>query len=241
MKKNERPKMRLGVFATAGILLLTVAIYSVGNKQSFFKTTFHISALFKDVAGLQIGNNVRFSGINIGIVDNIQIVSDSSVKVDLLINEASHKFIKKNAKAIIGTDGLMGNTILTILPGASGAKPVENNDYIATAHPVRIDDILAKLKTTSSNAANISDNLAILISNIREGKGTVGKLFMDSAFADNLDKTVVNLNQGASGFKNNMKAAKQSFFLRSFFKDKKSGKKRREERKKAKKNKVKTK
>ena len=56
--------------------------------------------------------------------------------------------------------------------------------------------------------------------NVKEGKGTVGKLLMDPAFANTLDKTVVNLKEGSGGFKNNMEAAKHSFLLKGFFKNK---------------------
>jgi phospholipid/cholesterol/gamma-HCH transport system substrate-binding protein len=57
--------------------------------------------------------------------------------------------------------------------------------------------------------------------NIREGRGTVGKLLMDSSFARNIDKTIVNIKQGTSGFKQNMDAASHNFLLRGFLKKKK--------------------
>ena len=82
-----------------------------------FSSTFQVSGIFKDISGLQVGNNVRYSGINVGIVEDIQQVSDSTVKVDMQIEEKTRKFMKKNAKAIIGSDGLMGNKIMIIIPG----------------------------------------------------------------------------------------------------------------------------
>jgi phospholipid/cholesterol/gamma-HCH transport system substrate-binding protein len=230
MKKKETKNVRTGILVTASILLLMAGLYYVSKKQQLFNTTFKISAIFKDVVGLQVGNNVRFSGINIGVVEDIEIASDSTVKVDMIIEESSRKFIKKDAKAVIGSDGLIGNTILTILPGPAGKTVIENNDYIATKDPVSIDNILFKLKATGENAVNISDNLADLMSNLKEGKGTVGKLLMDPEFATTIDKTVVNLKEGTGGFKKNMEAAKHSFLLKGFFKDKKTRKEKRQER-----------
>ena len=221
MKKKSGNKISLGVFVTVTMSLFLVAIYYIGKKQQLFNSTFQISGVFKDVKGLQVGNNVRFAGINVGVVENIEIASDSTVKVDLTLNESVKKFIKKDATAIIGSDGLMGSTLLIIRPGTKNEKVIGNNDYIATVMPVSIDDILVKLKVTGDNAANITDDLAVLMDNIREGKGTIGKLFMDPVFAANIDKTVVNLKQGAGGFSQNMEAAKHSFLLRTFFKDKK--------------------
>ncbi len=220
MKKQGGNKIRLGIFVSLGILFLTAAIYYVGKKQQLFNNTFQISGIFKDISGLQVGNNVRFSGINVGVIGNIEIIADTAVRVDLIIDESVRKFIKKDSKAIIGTDGLMGNKIITIIPIANSKKIIQNGDYIATTVPVNIDDILLNLKTASTNAVGITEDLGVVIHKIRGGKGTIGKLFMDTAFAKNIDKSVVNIKQGTVGFKKNMDAASHNFLLRGFFKRK---------------------
>ncbi len=224
MKKTIGNKIRLGIFVSISVTLFIIGIYFIGQRQQLFSSTFNISGIFKDISGLQVGNNVRFSGINVGIIGDIEQISDSTVKVYMVINEHTRKFIKKNAKAIIGSDGLMGNKIVIITPGTSGKQELSDNDIIETAQPVNMDDILLKVKVTSDNAANITGDLAAIMWNIREGKGTMGKLFMDSAFAENVDQTLVNIKQGAGGFKQNMNAASHNFFLRGFFKKKKSEK-----------------
>src|SRR4051812_16124298 len=90
--------IKLGIFVSISILLFITAIYFIGQRQQLFSSTFKASGIFKDISGLQVGNNVRFSGINVGIVEEIQQITDSTVRVDMLIEERSRKFIKKNAK-----------------------------------------------------------------------------------------------------------------------------------------------
>ena len=220
MQKSNNNKIRLGIFVSLGLVLFITGIYFIGEKQQLFSNTFQISGIFRDISGLQVGNNVRFSGINVGVIDNIEMIADTAVKVDFIIDEKARKFIKRDAKAIIGSDGLMGNKIVMITPGTTGKKEIQNNDFIATSVPVSMDDILLKLKVTSSNAANITDDLSTIMSNIRSGKGTIGKLFMDTVFAQNIDQTVVNIRQGAGGFKKNMDAAGHNFLLRGYLKHK---------------------
>jgi phospholipid/cholesterol/gamma-HCH transport system substrate-binding protein len=231
MKTNKSVKIRLGIFVSLGLVLFIIGIYFIGKKQQLFSNTFRISGVFKDISGLQVGNNVRFSGINVGVIENIEIIADTAVRVDIVINENARKFIKKDSKAIIGSDGLMGNKILTILPGTNGKKVIQNDDFIATTVPVSIDDILLNLQIASSNAAYITDDLSAITNNIRSGKGTIGKLFMDTVFAGNLDKTIINIKQGAGGFKQNMDAASHNFLLRGFFKKKTDTKKKEETKK----------
>ena len=91
MQKNTGKKIALGVFVCLGTGLFIVGIYFIGNKQQMFSTIFRIRAIFRDVNGLQVGNNVRFSGINVGTIENIEIISDTSVKVDMIIDEDVRK------------------------------------------------------------------------------------------------------------------------------------------------------
>ncbi|MFZ1281518.1 MAG: MlaD family protein, partial [Ignavibacteriaceae bacterium] len=196
MKKNIANKIKLGMFITLGIAVFVLAIYFIGERQQLFRNTFRLSGVFKDVAGLQAGNNVRLSGINVGTVENISLVSDTSVRVDIIIDESTRKFIKKDAVATIGSEGLMGNKVLIINPGTGGKKVIENNDVIKTSMPIDIDDVLMSLKKTIDNTSNITSDLSLVTNNIQSGKGTIGRLLMDHSLAQNFDSSIVNLNQG---------------------------------------------
>ncbi len=221
MEKKAGSKIKLGLFVSISIALFITGIYFIGQRQQLFGSTFKVSGIFKDIGGLEVGNNVRFSGINVGVVQNIEQITDSTVIVDMEINEHTRKFIKINAKAIIGSDGLMGNKIVLIIPGTMGKKELSNNDVIQTAQAISMDDIMLKIKVTADNAAMITGDIAAVMQNIRAGRGTIGKLLMDSTMAGNVNEAMVNIKQGAGGFNQNMNAASHSFLFRGFFKKKK--------------------
>jgi len=222
MENQSANKIKLGLFVTITIALFIVGIYFIGKRQQLFGSTFRISGVFSDISGLQVGNNVRFTGITVGIVEDLEQITDTTVRVDMLINKTSQRFIKKDAKAIVGSDGLMGNKIIVITPGTYNQKKVEDKDFIQTVKPINMDDIFFRLKETSDNSAMITEDLAVIMNSIRSGQGTIGKLLMDSTFAEDVDQTISNIKQGAGGFQQNMKAASNSFFLKKFFKKKKA-------------------
>lgn len=232
MKAKAGNSIKLGVFVTAGLALLITGIYFIGQKQRLFSDVFRISGVFNNVSGLQVGNNVRFSGINIGTVENITIISDTSVRVDMIIDEDVQKFIKKDATAIIGSEGLMGNKTVNIAAGSISEKEINDQDVIRTMKPVDFDEILGQLNTTTQNAALITDDLSAIMNSIRTGKGTVGKLFMDTTLAKDLNQTIRNLRGGTKGFEENMDAVQHSILLRGAFKKKKSDEKEKQEEKK---------
>ena len=211
MKKDTSNKIKLGIFISLGIALFIVGIYFIGERQQLFRSTFHLSGVFRDVAGLQAGNNVRLSGINVGTVDNISIVSDTSIRVEILIDESTRKFIKKDAVATIGSDGLMGNKILIINPGTGGKMEIENNNIVQTIQPINMDDILISLKASIDNTSNITSNLSKITTTIQSGEGTIGRLLMDQSLAQNFDSSIVNLKHGSEGLRNLMDSAKSSF------------------------------
>jgi phospholipid/cholesterol/gamma-HCH transport system substrate-binding protein len=201
MKKGTSNKIKLGIFISIGLLVFIVGIYFIGEGQQLFRSTFRISGSFKDVAGLQAGNNVRLSGVTVGVVDNIQIESDSSIRVEMLIDEKTRMFIKKDAKATIGSEGLMGNKMMIITPGTGGKKEIENKDTVQTDMPMNLDEVFLSLKTTIDNTSNITNDLSKITHNIQSGKGTIGKLLMDQSMRQNFDSTVENLKEGSASFK----------------------------------------
>ncbi|MEO6901872.1 MAG: MlaD family protein [Bacteroidia bacterium] len=232
MKKKTGSSVKLGIFVTAAVLVFIFAIYFIGQKQRLFSDVFRINAIFKNVNGLQVGNNIRFSGINVGTVENINIISDTSVKVDMIIDKDVQKFIKKDAQATIGSEGLMGNKIINIASGSLNAAEIKNQDHILTNEAVNFDEILYKLNATAENATYITSDLAVITNSIRSGKGTIGRLFMDTTLADNLNQTLINLKGGTKGFKENMNAAQNSFLLRGAFKKKRAREEEKREDKK---------
>ena len=232
MKNDTGNKIKLGIFITAGSVLLLVAIYFIGARQHLFDRTIMITGVFKDASGLMVGNNVRFLGINVGTIEGISIMTDSTVRVDMEIEQDIQKFIKTDSKAIISSEGLMGNKAISLTPGDSGTV-IKDGDAIATIKPADMDMIMAKLNKTADNASAITTDMAVITKNIRNGKGSVGKLFSDTVFADNLDKTLVNLKYATKGFGDNMEAVKHSVLLKGAFKrmKKEERKEKREEKK----------
>ena len=211
MKKNTSYKVRLGIFISLGMAVFIAGIYFIGERQQMFRNTFRISGVFKDVSGLQPGNNVRLSGINVGTVEDISIVSDTSIRVEIIVDENTRKFIKKDAVAGIGSEGLMGNKVIVLNPGTGGKKEIENNDTVQTVQPVSMDDIMVSLRTTIDNTSTITSSLSKITDNIQSGRGTIGRLLMDQSMARNFDSSIVNLKEGSEGLRNLVDSSKNNF------------------------------
>ena len=210
-------KVRLGLFVAGGLALFVLAIFIIGKQKNLFNPVFKLTTTFYNVSGLQVGNNIRFSGIVVGTVDNIGIINDSTVRVDMLIRKEVMQFIKSDSEVAVGSEGLIGDRLLTISQGSFDAPLVREGEQLESVEPVETDAIMSSLKVTAENAEVITQELAEIMMKINSGDGTLGRLIQDTTIARNIDQTIINLKKSSKGLDENMEAAKHNFLLKGFF------------------------
>lgn len=199
MEKTASEKIKLGLFVISGLTLFVLVVYFIGNKQKMFGRTDHLTAVFSNVNGLQLGNNVRYSGINIGTVREIEMVNDTTINVAMIIDKSMFQHIKKNALASIGSDGLVGSMVINITPGKGNQPHIEPGDVIQSSSRVRTDDLLNTLSVTNKNAALLTADLLKITKEITQGKGTLGTLVNDTLLAADLKQTMNYLKMTSKG------------------------------------------
>lgn len=200
MIKDTGFTWKLGMFVTIGVVAFVLTIYFVGKQKNMFGSTFLLKSHFKNVSGLKIGNNVRFSGINVGTVDAIELITDSSVVVDLLIENDVKSFIKTDAKVSISSDGLMGDKVLIISSGTSAKEAVKNNDILASKSAIEMEDLMISMKKSLDNVALISEDLAQFSHKVNNSNGALSKMITDEEFSNSLKSTLSNLQKSSVEF-----------------------------------------
>jgi phospholipid/cholesterol/gamma-HCH transport system substrate-binding protein len=230
---KEKFKIRLGIFIAGGIAIFMVAVFIIGKQKNLFNPVFKLSTTFENVSGLQVGNNIRFSGINVGVVDHITIINDSTVRVDMLIRKEVRQFLKSDCEVSIGSEGLIGDRLLTLGQGSTDSPTVVTGQELSSKEPVETDAIIASLSVTAGHAEVISEQLAEIVFKVNNGHGILSKLIQDTTMALNLDQTMLNLNKSSKGLNENMQAAKHNFLFKGYFNklEKQKEKKKKEEEK----------
>lgn len=193
MAKETTNTFKLGLFVIFSTVLFVAAVYYMGNQQNLFGTNFLLKVDFSNVNGLQAGNNVRFNGIDVGTIRDIEIVSDATLRVNMLIREDVQQFIRKDAIASIGSDGLVGNMLVNISPGTGSFPMVEDGDIVQSFTRMEANDIMNTLGKTNENIALISHNLLEITEKIKAGNGTLAMLLRDESLATDLKATVSQL------------------------------------------------
>jgi phospholipid/cholesterol/gamma-HCH transport system substrate-binding protein len=192
MSSKPGDHIRLGLFVLAGSALLIVGLYMLGSKRNLFRSTVNVTTTFQQVGGLRPGNNVRYAGINVGVVEDIRIISDTLVLVTLAIRDEDAAYIRDNAVASLGSDGLMGNKLVNIGPGEGQGGPIEDGDVLLSSIPLDTDQMMRTLDRTNLNMAAITDDLRDLSERLTQPGGLV-HLLSDTALAGDVRSSLTDL------------------------------------------------
>jgi phospholipid/cholesterol/gamma-HCH transport system substrate-binding protein len=192
MGSESSKNLRVGLFVLIGTSLLILTLYLIGVKQNLFGSTFTLKAEFHNVNGLMPGNNVRFTGIDIGTVESVEIINDTTVSVVMVIENKVQGFIKKNSLAMVGTDGLMGNKLVNISAAEEPGEIVEDGDLLKTKAPLDTDDMIKTLGITNNNIKDISIQIKTMVERLNS-PNSLWNILMDTTLAENLKQAIVSI------------------------------------------------
>jgi len=179
MKKNQL--LWLGVFIVGGLAVVIAGIFFLAGKKKIFERTFYLHVPFSNVAGLRSGAAVRLSGIDIGVIETIRLpeAPGGKVTVTMRLDAEAQNLIKKDAQALIETEGLVGSKIVSIVGGSLAQPHVADGDSIGSRSPIDLGAILGTFDETARYMQVVTQSLDGITRQIASGEGTVGKMVYD--------------------------------------------------------------
>ncbi len=217
-------ELKVGIFIFIGIVILSVIIFSIGNFYSV-KQGYNMNVVFGFANGVGVGAPVRYSGVQVGEVQEINIYFDEKENkplVKLIVWVSQNAWINENAKASINTLGLLGEKYLEISPGTRDTRLLQKGDTLRGYDPVSTEEIARStkeligkigtltesvnkiagdeglrisLKNTVNNMEALSGDLRDFLSYAKQGKGTIGRLMSDDTLYNHIDEMILDIKQ----------------------------------------------
>jgi phospholipid/cholesterol/gamma-HCH transport system substrate-binding protein len=186
---------KLGLFIFLGSTLLVVLIFLLGNKDQLFTSTITVKTYFQNTGGLRNGASVRFGGIDVGAVKDVKIVNDGSgkIEVSMRIKDEIKSFLKKDSRASIETEGLVGNKVVVISMGSDNSEGISDGGVILSTEPLSFADIIEETQGIMAYTKEMTKDLAEIVYKVNRGDGTIGKILND----DQLYNAATNLTKSA--------------------------------------------
>lgn len=209
-------ELRVGLLVVIAIAVLILLILNASGTLNPFASKIHLRARFADANGLRDGSEVRLAGVRIGKVDRIRLLSPSEVgsgpspqKVEAFLT-IDNKIDGVPAKDRIRSDStaqqmapsiLGSEMIVNITPGTSIGQPIQENALLPSTSGSTISDLATNGTELAQKLSKLSDQINEVVKNVRDGKGTVGRLFNDEALYNNLNATIRDAEELATQIK----------------------------------------
>jgi len=191
MKTDSNKRMiTVGIFVALGIVIFVAAVLTLGGQKKTFEQKSTVRAIFKDVNGLQPGNNVWFSGVKVGTIKKISFTPDAMVEVIMSVQTSTMQYIKRDSKAKISSEGLIGNKIVVIFGGTATQPGVPENGLLVTDNGLSTDEMMATLQRNNKNLLDITGNIKTITEHLINGQGSAGRILSNDELANQLQAAV---------------------------------------------------
>ncbi len=194
MKTQATDSVKLGMFVLSGIVVLILTLYMIGKNRGMFTDSFELKTHFRAVNGLISGNNIRYAGIEIGAVESVVFLNDTTIEVNMNIQTKMRNIIRRNAVASLGTDGLIGNRVVNIFPGLGEAPLANVGDVLPSQEEVSTDAMLRTLAHTNDNIAVIAEDLRLTIHHVSTS-AQLTRLLDDLSLSNELKASLQHLHE----------------------------------------------
>ena len=224
MPKESNLEFKVGLFMLIAMIALAMFIFSVSD-SSVLKKGKSLRVIFGFANGLKKNAPVRIAGVDEGLVKDIKLFfdrTDSKTKVEVELWVGEGTMIPSDSVITVNQLGMMGEKYIEIFPGDDtksffGEKQVVvGKDPIAQeAISARVMEVSNKLEnaiggvdrlindgknvesigTTLENLSSLTGSLDDIVLDMKEGKGTVGRLLYDERLYDDLQGLTADLKE----------------------------------------------
>jgi phospholipid/cholesterol/gamma-HCH transport system substrate-binding protein len=211
----------VGFFIIAGVTLFALGIFLVGSRHQAFSRHVQLYTEFADLDSITRGSKVQVAGMDAGQVTRIDVPQspEGRFRVQMKIDERFHALIRSDSFVTVDTEGVVGNTFLTIHPGSPNAPVAQADSVLQSKAPVTMADLLnhglgimndadatlkqvgGKLNSALDGANDAIGNANDLLVGLKEGRGPAGMILRDEKVADQIREAVSNVQTTTSNLK----------------------------------------
>ncbi len=193
-KQLKWSQLRVGLTVVVGSVILAVLIFLMSGTGGWFTRKIHLKAYLDNAGGLREGAPVRLSGVDIGNVIKVRVVSGRpTTPVEVIMKVATtYAFdLHKDSVATLATAGVLGETFVDIDSSTAKGPEVHDGDTLATKETPELQDVVRSTQGTLENVDSLIKRLDRIISFIESGQGSIGKVIYDPSLYDRLNATVL--------------------------------------------------
>jgi phospholipid/cholesterol/gamma-HCH transport system substrate-binding protein len=209
----SRRYLAVGIFLIAGVTLFALGIFLVGSRHEAFSRHVLLYTEFADLDGITRGSKVQVAGMDAGQVTKIIIPNspNGQFRVQMKVDESLHGLVRTDSVVTVDTEGVVGDTFLTIHSGSPNAAIAQADSLLRSTPPVNMSDLLthglgimndadATIKQVGGKLNVALDGINVAVGNandllvgLKEGRGPAGMILRDEKMAGQIRETMSNV------------------------------------------------
>ncbi|MBU4304191.1 MAG: MCE family protein [Candidatus Omnitrophica bacterium] len=211
-------EFKVGFFIIIAIAVLSMMVFQIGGLNIFNANMYKLSVIFDFVNGIAKDAPVHVAGVNVGKVEGVEIfynLQQQQTQVRLRMMLQNTVKIPKDSVAYINSLGILGEKYVEIVPGKERDNFLSEGDFLIGNNPVQLEKLTESLvdivgdqtvrdslresfynvRIATENLREASEGLNEAVTEVKKGKGTIGKLIKDDSLYTQTEMMVANLNQ----------------------------------------------
>jgi len=177
-------ELKIGIVSLIALAIASALIFMVSGTGGFFWQRYSIKTVFSDISGLKEGAPVRVAGVEVGSVKKMDFVGDK-VEVTMEVSKEQMSRITDRSSASLGSVSLLGEAAVDVTANSQGT-PIPEWGYVRSGPPP------GSLSTAAEAATRSLETTNKLLEEVRQGRGTLGKLVTDDALYRQLNDFVAS-------------------------------------------------
>jgi phospholipid/cholesterol/gamma-HCH transport system substrate-binding protein len=187
-------ELRVGLFVLVGLSVLAAGIFYVTGAGTL-GPKYRLVTYLPEVSGLANGAPVRLDGFEIGNVESIKLAprvpgkpreKNKNIEVVMRVGKRYESDILTDSAASLVTEGLLGNRYVNISLGVTGV-PLKDGQEVPGSEEKAMKEVVERSADVLANLQVLSENIQDLITGVKQGKGSLGKLLTDDQAYNHLN------------------------------------------------------
>jgi phospholipid/cholesterol/gamma-HCH transport system substrate-binding protein len=195
-------QLRVGALVIASLTVLAIGIFFISGEVRFFSRKFELKTYFSGAAGLRAGSQVRIAGVPVGAVERVHISTYSdperAVEVVMRIPREYKNEIRADSEASLETAGLLGEAYVNVTRGQPDQPALPEDGEVKSLEEADIKRIMQNTNDVVSNLRELSARLNDITTQVKAGKGSIGKLIYDDALYSRMNETTSSVQRVVS-------------------------------------------
>jgi len=208
---RSKLELKVGIFVFAGLAVLAVFVLLIGDFKNMI-SAYKVKIQFNFINGVRIGAPIRFAGVDIGQVKEINLLpcpQQSVTRIEIVGIVRKNIKIPVDSLVWVNTLGILGEKYIDIMPGKNYLNFVPEEGTIVGNDPVAMHEfgemaknIIQKLDAGINDIKTVIDSVDELTKNINDGitkiknkEGALGKFIYDDKIYNELEELISDIKR----------------------------------------------